>query len=630
MLYVELEVVLTLKAPFLTQSSAVGAFGLDAPIARNRDNQYSFPRKLIKGCLRQAWRELRDATSTPTQEQIDHWLGEKSAFERSEGSLSSVEPVRGVLLFDDFQVAAQGSEKITTRIRIDEGRGAVDEGALQTIEAPFAAGAEIPFKGTINYLVTDEMEADEIEKWVTAGLRWITNLGALENVNFGQLIRVKVDPKKRHISLGASAGQGIVPEYLDITIVPLEPFCIAGRKSTTNIFESETIIPGGVWKGTFASTLLALTGNKGGTVNEETDEALNQAKLFGAEPAVIGTRFTDLRFTHAFPAAAGTKTRPVTPPLSLIKIDSPRCYDVALFEKPMLIGKLQAPSFFMDWKRRDDVDGDFGWANPPRFLTVQTAIENNRAKDQDLYAYEKIDPKGVEWYARIDLRVIENEEERGRAARQLERVLGLGLRGLSKTKTSAKIEVRKGGAIKDKAVSNLIPFVENADGQERRRWIVTLQTPALLCDPEALNESSGSKELRERYQQSWMQLSADSLTLVYYYASLSLAGGEYLYKRFQFGKPYNPYLLTLAGSVFALDAVPGKESVAAEHIKKWYESGFPLPQWAVERYSRNGNNNGNNWQNCPFIPQNGYGEIAVNLQVHWDKAPSEGERHEIC
>jgi hypothetical protein len=42
--------------------------------------------------------------------------------------------------------------------------------------------------------------------------------------------------------------------------------------------------------------------------------------------------------------------------------------------------------------------------------------------------------------------------------------------------------------------------------------------------------------------------------------------------------------------------------------------GLPLPVWALAEY---GQYNRELWETCPFVPENGYGEIAVNLAWHW-------------
>ena len=48
---------------------------------------------------------------------------------------------------------------------------------------------------------------------------------------------------------------------------------------------------------------------------------------------------------------------------------------------------------------------------------------------------------------------------------------------------------------------------------------------------------------------------------------------------------------------------------------RWMSGGLPLPKWALAEY---GQYNRALWENCPFVPENGYGEIAVNLAWHWD------------
>ena len=279
----------------------------------------------------------------------------------------------------------------------------------------------------------------------------------------------------------------------------------------------------------------------------------------------------------------------------------------------------------MDWKERDDVDAVFGVVNPRRRLSVQTAIEHNRAKANALYAYEKIIPDGHDWYARIDLRAIEDPQMRRQVEAELRDLLAYGLRGFGKTKSSARVTVHDGGSIPDKLTSDLAAV----NGQ----WIITLQTRALLCDPKLLNEASGAPELERAYSEAWEQFSRNgqgdaALQMVRYFASQTLTGGHYLHERFKKGNPYNPYLLTEAGSVFVLESVVGRATEASACIKRWHERGLPLPAWAFVDYARN-NKPGDDWSNCPYLPENGFGEIAVNLKVHWDSAPPKGGFHAI-
>ena len=209
----------------------------------------------------------------------------------------------------------------------------------------------------------------------------------------------------------------------------------------------------------------------------------------------------------------------------------------------------------------------------------------------------------------VDLHGVPADQQQAVETQLLE-ILSLGLQGVGKTKSSAEMDVRPQGSIKPLHTGQVLP--------REGLWIITLQTPALICDPARLDESSGHRELHQAYASAWTELSGSSIILVRFFAEQSLAGGYYLHQRFQSGKPYNPYVLTEPGSVFVLTAVPGQEVRAQECVDNWFERGLPLPDWAVHRYERDGVG-GANWNNCPYIRENGYGEITVNLNFHWEK-----------
>jgi len=277
-----------------------------------------------------------------------------------------------------------------------------------------------------------------------------------------------------------------------------------------------------------------------------------------------------------------------------------------------------APAFAVDWKDGSDIEKIFGWDEKPRReLRVRTAMDRERrkAKDKDLFAYEMIIPKDFKWLGRIDLSRISDTAVREKVEAQLRQLLSLGLMGMSKTKTSAKIEVAN-SLIENKIKSFCEPIKRN--GQEY--WVITLQTPAILCNPVTLNETSTSEDLLNNYKEVWNKLSGYKLELSHFFATQSLAGGYYLHKRFQDGRHYNPYLLTDAGSVFVFTEKIDAKGV----IEKWLQSGLGFPQWAKEKYGKNGGTDGDNWQNCPYIPENGYGEIAVNIHHSFSSIP-EGE-----
>jgi hypothetical protein len=359
-----------------------------------------------------------------------------------------------------------------------------------------------------------------------------------------------------------------------------------------------------VLRGTLATTLQSLCGL--------ARNAIIDANL-PAPWQELGAYFNHLRFTHAFPAPENAHQRPVVPPLSLVKDAADTLYDVALCAGPGLFGDPpRASSFAVDWKKSDDVSTAFGWAEPKRELRVRTAMDRNRrrAKDEKLFAYDMAVPEGCLWYGKVDLRQIPEGAIRDTVAMQLRALLRHGLRGLGKTKVTTEVSV-------DVLVVPAYPSDPYPIGN---LWIVTLQTPALLCDPVLLNETSGAHELFAAYHAAWNDVSSGALQLIRFFASQSLTGG-YLGLRFQPNKPYNPFLLTDRGSVFVLQA-SGDAAPALAVIEAWLNNGLPLPRWARDRYS-------DHWSTCPFLPADGFGEIAVNLPCHTKQQPSHEVFHGI-
>jgi len=329
--------------------------------------------------------------------------------------------------------------------------------------------------------------------------------------------------------------------------------------------------------------------------------------------------FDALRFTHAFP---GTKQkRPIKSPLSLVKDIDKQVYDVALCKSPILI-KNSAPAFAIDWKEYDVEQTLFCWPYVKQELRVRTAIESEkrRARENQLFAYEMVVPENdLAWYAHLDLSDVSPKTDRPKVVAQLQSLLAQGVTGLGKTKVYTHIELLPEKTIK--STKNYNFEIKPKEGV----WIVTLQTPALLCNPYDLNVVPGISQadnLNQAYLNVWQQLSDSSLKLERkrFFATQSLAGGFYLWKRFQQTQAYQPYLLTDAGSVFVLSPQKGKEQDAQECLEKWCINGLPVPEWAIKEYNLSEKPE-EQWSNCPYIPQNGYGEIAVNLPIHWTHIP---------
>lgn len=241
----------------------------------------------------------------------------------------------------------------------------------------------------------------------------------------------------------------------------------------------------------------------------------------------------------------------------------------------------------------------FGWNCPQTDLRVRTEIESSRgrAAENQLFAYDLILPAGFAWHAKIELPDDLSDTDVREVEGQLRGILAAGLRGIGKTKARADVDI---------CSESPNPVFETSNAPlDGDLYVLTLQSPALLCDPFDIRRASSQEVLENAYKRIWEddnRVSNGAFELVRYFAKQSLAGG-YLTHRFQIGRPYNPFLLTEPGSVFVLRAKElDKAAERVEHFIRW---GLPLPEWAVVRY-------GNHWKTCPFRPEDGFGEVVVN------------------
>jgi CRISPR/Cas system CSM-associated protein Csm3 (group 7 of RAMP superfamily) len=611
MIRVDVDIAINLKAPFITQSSSPGPYGFDSVHARTSAGQLCIPGTHIVGKLRQAWEELRSSLGgeqetdiVPNYDQIDILLGTSSI-------IGDFSPRTKQLFFSDFICYEEASEGFRNRIQIDDDRKATRKGALLTIESPFPAGQTVMFNGVLSFETSNDNRVDLILRQVTCGLQWISQIGAYRSVGFGQVAAIQMGKPKK-LKIAPSNRQWKDTTGLDLTIEPCAPFCIAGRPTADNIFESMEDIPGGVIRGCLANKINHLLGRPSGT---EIKSQPGQTKL-----AKLCENFHRIRITHGF-ASARCFVRPVRPPFSLVKAGG--LYDVALMETPCLIND-QAPEFQVDWKDDADVKTLFGWPQLKKELRVRTAIDSDRLRsaDDQLFAYEMVVPDDRCWLARIQLDKAIPHEDRDVVLNDLAMLLESGLLGLGKYKTSAKLSASVSGTIVDEHNLAGIDRLISEDGL----WAITLQTPALLVSPRHMMSSGSAKELFEGYRSAWAEI-CPALSLVRFFARQSLSGGLYRHGRFQGvnADPYNPWILTDAGSVFIFTSSDLKRT--RDDIRTWLKHGLEIPGATLAAYDLT--HSERLWRKCPFVPQNGFGEIAVNLEIHSHKKPQPGRCYSV-
>ena len=583
---------LTVQGPLLSKSSAPGSYGLDAVMARDHLNKPVIHSSHIFGKLLDAWEDLDQSG----QVQAHGLVGKVN----DKGDYA---PMRKRFQFTDFTLCGSPDSGVRNRIRVDESRKSVTKGALRFAEDLFLPGGHYTFTGSCTCMVRDDAEAERLRIFLKAGLKYIPQLGGERSVGLGRMVRVQMSSEI--IPFPGPDNSCLFPGGLGLVIKPCSPFIFAGKRLADNLFESSDRIPGAAIAGTIALLWREMTGKKNTPFNKNFDPLRPD----------LGQWFNKLCFLNALPGTTPNK-RPVQWPHSLVRDQDKKLWDIVRHKDAVLVND-NAPTFFVDWKQKEDVQKEFGWAVPNRELRVRTAINRKelRATDTELFAYEMIVPESTNWYSKVLFPEDMDVDQCARVADQLASLFKPGIFGLGKTKAEADVEIVPADQIEDYHPSGSV----NLDCG--KLCFLTLQSPAILCDPNKLKGKQSPGKLLTVYQEAWKDLSNNTIELSHFFASQTLAGGNYLWKRFQSDKNYFPWLLTDGGSVFALRAVTGKEKEAAGYIRRWLQQGLDIPSWAKERYQNTKINRfGDHWKTCPFLPQLGYGECRVNLSLHADSA----------
>lgn len=590
-------VALTVKAPFISQSTNPGEPGYDSIIARNHDNKAIIPGTLVAGRVRQSLEELREVAENKVswfKPDCGQWLGKP--------------PYSKQLVFSDFLIADDNGNAPSTarnRITIDPQRGAVQKHQLLAIEQIFESGALYTFTGTVQFFCQHKDEAENIEKHLDAAVKWIPQLGAMQSIGFGQVEKAEItEIRMQPIEQLDTSTPLTADNKLPFHLIPEQAFCLPGKPLTNNLFESDTIIAGGAIKGSIANTWSHISGLHNGLI----------AQCSNKDFSLLKKHFSHIRISHAFPSNADS--RPVVAPLSLVKTNTDMLYDVAPLNKPALVNN-QLPAFALDWKDDENTLTEYpwpylrlstwGWPKISTDLRIRTQIsrDTSRSEKSALFAYEQVLPSAeIAWKGEFDLSKV-NNTDRKEVSKQLQRLLQHGIIGLGKTKTTATITLTSQPAVPSLA-SQLTP-------QEDGLWYITLQTDALLGYPDNFTYTSGHKQLYAMYKLAWQEISEEKLSLVRFFARQKMSGGAY--RKTSSRPDYQPWLLTEAASIFVLratdNAVP--EDINAL-INQWQKHGLPLSQSCLSGYGIDQSQP--LWTQTPYLPDNGYGEIATNLDYN--------------
>lgn len=598
------KITLIVLGPFLTAATGPDQYGVDKSAHRDHTGRLVIPASHLKGKLRSALEELQPFFDAADRPDLKALLGAPSA----EGSY---EPLPAALRFSDLTGESQGRKGTRTRVTIHRVSQTAQQNLLREVEDPFASGTEVSFSGEVTFSAADYAAAARVADVLRVGLQWLATVGAEKGVGFGRLKSAKVGAATPILMSAAPVLQGAA-DALHLRIKALEPLLAGGLKSRrTNYIVSRQELPGGLLKGALA---VALNEAHGVSPVTQPLDASCAADYPGFEALV--KHFSAIRVTHAWPALAGNP-RPVRLPLSAVEHTGASAGDVALSDArtPLVQGRF-SPAYFGDAKHLKPYAG---LAEPVELFVTRSEIDDvsQRTAEGQLFTYRFYAPydkeqRPIEWVCNVDFAAIADPAEREAARRQFAVAVQQHLHRLGKLGRAVILTVDDGQAV---SAANTRALIEQ-DGLA----LITLQSDAIVLSPDLVRALPPGQDLHEAYAAYWGEISGGALELVDFFARQGFEGG-YLYHR-RLGAAeravqpnrYRPYYLTLAGSLFKLRAV--KEAPASAHLTRWLAGGLPLPQWALAEY---GQYDRAPWENCPFVPENGYGEIAVNLAWHWDK-----------
>lgn len=612
-----ISITLTILGPFLTSATASATYGVNKVFYRDGIGSVVIPSSHVKGKVRSALEEISRTTGgNISMDFIDTWFG----VPHDDGSYA---PRRGLLHFSKFRWEENRSVynsvmRTRTRTSIHPATGTASESTLRRIEDLFASGIPTVWKGNISYYAQDEAEASLVQQTLKVGFVWLTNMGAEKGVGFGRLQKVHMSaPKPIDTAVTNSTAVPNDDGPIHLRIRPVERIMIGGvRKPGTNFVRTEHVIPGSVIKGALATHLNIAHGVQPSHTPLSVEIA---PRLPGFE--LLAAHFDAIRITHAFPAHVG-KPRPVKMPLSTVKGSNSEFYDRARISDPSLLIQGMAPTYFVDWK----VPQDFiGGAYPKEMFVTRTEINDitRRSQNENLFTYSFClptdkDNKAIEWICNVYFDAIQDDDTRQKVRDQFWRAVALYLNRMGKLNHEVHIDIETGSA----------QSVEESRDNITDELIVVLQTDAIMLNPDDVRTMKMDDDLFELYAEYWSQMCTSQKTgvpleLVNFFAHQKFQGG-YLYHRYlgasereQHPNKYYPYYLTGAGSVFRFRVLNGDG--AQRCADRWQKHGLTLPSWAVHKYSQYERAL---WQNCPFVPENGYGEVAINLSWHWERVPT--------
>jgi len=569
---------LSVISPFLTQGYT-GQFGVDTVAARNYQGNVYIPGSLLKGVFRSV---LKDYDTVPEENlgemqalrdaarKILQWLGQGS--DKNNAEIDTNIPHRGCVNFSDLTAENGESDarNILYRIAIDDFTGAVKQGSFQVIELPYPVGEAISFEGIVRFQGT-ENEADLFKEALRKALSLVPAIGAFKSVGFGRIDQqqgIKLSPLGKPQKLQESSPVRSFNEngYISVRMSFDRPIVMSAQRVTNNLFKGQVIFPGSVLKAALAEKINLMEDKR---------------------------KFTDLlsavRFSHSYPVKKESDDLSETAFLLPLSVYVTQKNDTEfgdyLFDQPNQNHRLSEEFVFQnDWKEKKFTQASelLGCDKSPGFemrtrtkISQETQIAFDDEDGGQLFSYQSVIADKHDWVCNLylDPDVVFPDSLKA----EFLDILSGHIFQIGKSKAYCEISLFERSP------------EDNPAYQTGDDILITLKTDGLLLN---IDEVRNSKNIETLYRDYF---SALGLELKDYMASQKMSGG-YLAMRYGEETHYKPWLLTERGSVFRV-RIEEKCNLMA-----LVNNGLPV-----------GENMSGDWRKNPYIPQNGYGEIVVNI-----------------
>jgi hypothetical protein len=595
-------------APFVIAGNDRAVWGLDVSQIRNSAGQAIIPDTHIKGVLRHALVKKHE-----NSDMADALFGrhipdrdEKTPARPSDLEITFQTEKSGAMQFEDLvatplDASLQLDVPRITRVSIDDETGTARKGHLLISESGAAPGKTVIFKGAALLWAADKDEAATRIQSLNEAAELVSAIGRFKTVGWGETAKISLDLCAEVLPYAADKAEKLLKDLkngpLTLSFTPDRPFVVNARYSDSNTLEGDSIIPGGVIKGALAAHLKS----RGVPISQDS----------------FKKTLARLRIEHALPMQGDTELVGRDPQDLVRWGPKDQRGKSAWFKaaEPNYNDAAGLPNFPID-EKSDETVVDLC----EREVRTRVAIDETKqaAKKSALFTQSMVRPtKGgrpVTWQSQLSLPA-QRADIDDAALLQILQALAEGPTSLGKTHA----RMTHVSLVKSTAPSALEPAERDAD-----RIRIVLRTPALMVRERHLGPApmapsgdcgAGYANALALYWKmatngAW-QIARDTYLGVpdmpAFFVRLQFRGGfEARAHRF-FGKDIlEPFVLTEAGSVFYLERTGTGDAVAA--LEQLMSNGLPAARWGDTEPTAVGPDD---WAECPFVPQNGYGDIQI-------------------